>query len=57
MNEKTQSAVEWLQERFYYTQGQLIDLDFGKAKEMENQEKENYSIKCDSIRYYNEDQD
>ena len=34
----TQTAVEWLLEKFNKTNGQLIDLDFEQAKEMEKQE-------------------
>lgn len=32
------SAIEWLEKRFYFTEGQLIDIDFeqAKAKEIEN---------------------
>jgi hypothetical protein len=29
------TAVEWLEKRFYFTKGQLIDIDFEQAKEME----------------------
>jgi hypothetical protein len=38
------TAVEWLQERFYFTQGQLIDIDFDQAKEMEKQNTDNKII-------------
>ena len=33
-----QTAVEWLEKRFYFTKGQLIDIDFNQAKEMEKQQ-------------------
>ena len=33
-----QTAVEWLEKRFYFTNGQLIDIDFEQAKEMEKQQ-------------------
>ena len=36
MENKTQTAVEWLQDE-YKTSGLLIDTDFAKAKEMEEQ--------------------
>ena len=32
------SSIEWLEERFYFTNGQLIDIDFEQAKEMHKQE-------------------
>ena len=33
-----QTAVEWLEKRFYFTKGQLIDIDFEQAKEMEREQ-------------------
>lgn len=49
------TAVEYLVEQVEQFIG-LIPVDvIEKAKEMERQDKENYSIKCDSIRYYNEE--
>ena len=36
MAQKT--AVEWLEIRFYFTKGQLIDIDFQKAKAMEKEQ-------------------
>jgi hypothetical protein len=35
---QTTTAVKWLEERFYFTKGQLIDIDFEQAKEMEKQQ-------------------
>ena len=35
---QTPTAVEWLEERFYFTKSQLIDIDFDQAKEMERQQ-------------------
>lgn len=32
------TAVEWLEKRFYFTKGQLIDIDFEQAKEMEKEQ-------------------
>ena len=38
-----QTAVEWLEKRFYFTKGQLIDIDFETAKAMEREQiKESY---------------
>jgi hypothetical protein len=34
-----QTAVEWLEKRFYFTKGQLIDIDFEQAKAMEKEQK------------------
>lgn len=39
MAQKT--AVEWLEIRFYFTKGQLIDIDFQQALEMEKKQIEN----------------
>ena len=33
-----QTAVEWLEKRFYFTKGQLIDIDFETAKAMEREQ-------------------
>ena len=33
-----QTAVEWLERRYYFTKGQLIDIDFEQAKELEKQQ-------------------
>ena len=38
MSAKQQTAVEWLEKRYYFTNGQLIDVDFEQAKEMEKQQ-------------------
>lgn len=62
------TAVEWLEDKLTYANGhgmrynryhETRDLSeyFEEAKKIEKQEKENYSIQCDSIRYYNEDLD
>ncbi len=32
------TAIEWLEERFNKVSGQLLDLDFQEAKEMEKQQ-------------------
>ena len=32
------TAIEWLEKRFYFTKGQLIDIDFEKAKAMEKEQ-------------------
>ena len=34
-----QTAVEWLEKKFYFTNGQLIDIDFEQAKSMEKEKK------------------
>jgi hypothetical protein len=40
---KEQTSVEWLEEKFNRLNGQLIDLDFERAKEMEKkQRRESY---------------
>ena len=64
MSQKT--AVEWLEIRFYFTKGQLIDIDFQQAKAMEKEQIENAfnqgfsTLKWDkskenkSDQYYNE---
>jgi hypothetical protein len=31
------TAIEWLEKRFYFTKGQLIDIDFEQAKAMEKE--------------------
>ena len=33
-----QTAIEWLEKRFYFTNGQLIDIDFKQAKQLEKQQ-------------------
>lgn len=33
-----QTAVEWLEKKFYFTNGQLIDIDFEQAKSMEKEQ-------------------
>lgn len=33
-----QTAIEWLERRFYFTKGQLIDIDFQKAKSIERKQ-------------------
>jgi hypothetical protein len=33
-----QTAVEWLEKRFYFTKGQLIDIDFEQALAMEKEQ-------------------
>jgi hypothetical protein len=33
-----QTAVEWLEKRFYFTKGQLIDIDFETAKSIEREQ-------------------
>jgi len=33
-----QTAVEWLEKKFYFTNGQLIDIDFEQAKAMEKEQ-------------------
>lgn len=33
-----QTAVEWLEKRFYFTKGQLIDIDFETAKAKEREQ-------------------
>ena len=33
-----QTAVEWLEKRFYFTKGQLLDIDFEQAKSMEKEQ-------------------
>ena len=33
-----QTAVEWLERKFYFTKGQLIDIDFDRAKQMEKEQ-------------------
>ena len=33
-----ETAVEWLERRFYFTNGQLIDIDFEQAKQMEKEQ-------------------
>lgn len=33
-----QTAVEWLEKRFYFTKGQLIDIDFETAKAIEREQ-------------------
>lgn len=38
--EKEQTAVEWLEKRFHFTKGQLIDYDFEQAKVIENKQRE-----------------
>lgn len=43
MAQKT--AVEWLEIRFYFTKGQLIDIDFQQALEMEKEQRiQDYSV-------------
>ena len=32
------TAIEWLEKRFYFTKGQLIDIDFEQAKAMEKEQ-------------------
>ena len=32
------TAIEWLEKRFYFTKGQLIDIDFKQAKAMEKEQ-------------------
>jgi hypothetical protein len=32
------TSIEWLERRFYFTKGQLIDIDFEQAKEIHKQE-------------------
>ena len=34
------TAIEWLEKRFYFTKGQLIDIDFDHAKAMEKEQME-----------------
>ena len=34
------TAIEWLEKRFYFTKGQLIDIDLEQAKAMEKAEKD-----------------
>jgi hypothetical protein len=46
MSNKKQTAVEWLERRYYFTKGQLIDTDFQKAKEMEKQNTCHFGAKC-----------
>jgi hypothetical protein len=33
-----QTSIEWLERRFYFTKGQLVDIDFEQAKKMHKQE-------------------
>lgn len=42
-----QTAVEWLEKRFYFSKCQLIDVDFEKAKGIEAK---NINDKLDAIR-------
>lgn len=57
--EKT--AVEWLEKRFYFTKGQLIDIDFEQAKEMEKEQSKQEYIKgmkdANEVRIAQEKQD
>ena len=44
------TAVEWLERRYYFTKGQLIDIDFEKAKELEKQQIQLiYASRCSFI--------
>lgn len=49
-----QTAVEFLEEKFNRLNGQLIDLDFQQAKEMEEKQSQDYAefcINCDRRNY------
>ena len=35
------TAIEWLEKRFYFTKGQLIDIDFKQAKAIEKEQMNN----------------
>ena len=50
MENKTQTAVEWLQDE-YKTSGLLIDTDFAKAKEMEKEQTERMYSKEEVIAF------
>lgn len=39
------TAIEWLEKRFYFTKGQLIDIDFNQAKAMERSQKAEEYVK------------
>ena len=39
--EKTQTAVEWLKEQYYQSEGKLTRHDFEQAKQMEKEQLEN----------------
>lgn len=49
------TAIEWLEKRFYFTKGQLIDIDFEQAKAMEKEQIESLLEKAIQERdyYYN----
>ena len=59
------TAIEWLEKRFYFTKGQLIDIDFEQAKAMERSQKaeeylkgfkdgKEYQIKLDELTFKSE---
>jgi hypothetical protein len=51
-NVDVMTAVEWLEEQYYYSDGKLTRQDFEQAKEMENEQSQKYAefaIRCDRM--------